>query len=65
MAKLFEEFLGLERFQLFQDNVRVGEEAETMSLVQEAQMQAQEREMTPTETPLPPEVAMAAGQGNM
>ena len=65
VAKLFEEFLGLERFKLFQDNVRVGEEAETMALVQEAQMQSQERGMTPTETPLPPELAMAAEQGQM
>jgi hypothetical protein len=63
VAKLFEEYLGLERFAMFQENIRVDEEAETASLTQEAQMQLQEREMTPTEPQLPPEVEqMMRGQ---
>ena len=64
VAKLFEEYLGVERFGLFQENVRVDEESETAALVQESQMQLQEREQTPLEPELPPEVeAMMRGQG--
>ena len=64
VAKLFEEYLGVERFGLFQENVRVDEESETAALVQESQMQLQEREKTPLEPELPPEVeAMMRGQG--
>ena len=59
IAQLFEEFLGLERFQLFQENIRIQEDAESQSLIQEAQMQLQERELTPTEPQLPPEVEAA------
>jgi len=64
IAQLFEEFLGLERFQLFQENIRIQEDAESQSLIQEAQMQLQERELTPTEPQLPPEVE-AAMRGQM
>jgi len=56
VAKMFEEFLGLDRFQLFQDNIRIAEQAETAELTQEVQMNLQERELTPTEAPLPPEI---------
>lgn len=65
IAKMFEESLGLERFALFQENVRVEEEVETASLAQEAQIQLQEREMTPTEPSLPPEVEAAMKQGTL
>jgi len=60
IAKMFEEYLGLERFKLFQENVRVYEDAETQQLVQEAQMQLEEQALTQTEPPLPPE--MTQGQ---
>jgi hypothetical protein len=56
IAKLFEEYLGLERFKLFQENVRVYEDAETQSLVQEASMQLEEQSLTDTSPPLPPEM---------
>lgn len=56
VAKMFEEFLGLDRFQLFQDNIRIAEQAETAELTQEVQMNLQERELTQTEAPLPPEI---------
>jgi hypothetical protein len=49
VAKLFEEYLGLSRFDLFQENIRIFEEVETQGLVQEAQMQLQERAATPIE----------------
>jgi hypothetical protein len=49
---------------LFQENVRIQEDAESQSLIQEVQMQLQEREMTPTEPQLPPEVE-AAMKGQM
>ena len=61
IAKMFEEYLGLERFKLFQENVRVYEDAETQQLVQEAQMQLEEQALTQTEPPLPPEIT----QGQM
>lgn len=58
VAKLIEEYLGLEKFSLYQENVRVFEEVETQSLVQEATAQLQETAATPTETnmgvPMPP-----------
>lgn len=58
VAKLIEEYLGLEKFALYQENVRVFEEVETQSLVQEATAQLQETAATPTETnmgaPMPP-----------
>jgi hypothetical protein len=59
IAKLFEEFLGIDEFELVRDNIRISEETETASMAQEAHMQLQEREMTPTEPELPPEVEAA------
>lgn len=64
VAKMIEEYLGLERFSLFQENVRVQEDAETQSLVQEATMQLQEVAMTPTETEaadMPPQQQIPQG----
>lgn len=59
VAKLVEEFLGLEKFMLYQENVRIFEEVETQSLAQEAVAQMQETAATPTETqpaaPMPPQ----------
>lgn len=59
VAKLVEEFLGLEKFMLYQENVRIFEEVETQSLAQEATAQLQETAATPTETeqaaPMPPQ----------
>lgn len=58
VAKLVEEFLGLEKFMLYQENIRIFEEVETQSLAQEAVAQMQETAATPTETqleaPMPP-----------
>ena len=64
VAKLFEEFLGLDRFALFQDNVRVFEEAETMSLAQQAQKQLQEEYMTDPNLSAEDEAAVLS-QGQM
>jgi hypothetical protein len=56
IAKLFEEFLGLERFQLFGENIRIHEDAETQAVAQEAQRALQEADMTETDTPLPADI---------
>lgn len=54
MARLIEDVFGLERFQLFQDNVAVTEAAETASLVSQAQETLEVEEVTPT-APVPEE----------
>lgn len=58
IAKLMEEYLGLDRFELYEENVRVQEEAETQALVVEAQAQVQELAATPTETAMPQQQGM-------
>ena len=63
VAKLIEEYLGLEKFALYQENVRVFEEVETQSLVQEATAQLQETAATSTETQM--EAPMPPQQGQM
>lgn len=51
VAKLIEEYLGLEKFELYGENVRVLEESETQGLIQEASMRLQETAITPMEQP--------------
>lgn len=64
VAKLLEEYLGLDKFALFQDNVRVFEDAETMSLAQQSQKQLQEEYMTDPNLTAEEEAAVLA-QGQM
>jgi hypothetical protein len=63
VAKLLEEYLGLDKFALFQDNVRVFEDAETMSLAQQSQKQLQEEYMV--DPNLTAEEAAVLAQGQM
>jgi hypothetical protein len=64
VAKLLEEYLGLDKFALFQDNVRVFEDAETMSLAQQSQKQLQEEYMVDPNLTADEEAAVLA-QGQM
>lgn len=49
IAKLVEELLGLERFHIFGDNVRITEAAETQQFVSQAEEDRQVADATPTE----------------
>lgn len=51
LAKMIEEMLGLERFMLYQDNVRVSEQMETAGLADQAQEDLEVAGQTPTEAP--------------
>lgn len=46
-AKMFEDILGLDRFQLVRENVRVEESTESARLIQESQRQVEEESFTP------------------
>lgn len=52
LAKLFEEVMGLERFGLFQDNIRIIEQMETQRLTQTAQESLDVESTIDTEIPL-------------
>lgn len=55
VAKLVEELLGLDRFQLYQDNIQLFESAETASMASQVQEDIAVADATPTEAPaLPP-----------
>lgn len=58
VAKLSEELLGLSRFQLFGDNIRVMEQAETQQFVSQAEEDRMVADATPTEGEQPPPEAM-------
>lgn len=65
-AKLFEDLLGLERFQLVSDHIRLHEQAEAQQLINVLQQQTIETDMAdPNAAPLPPEMEqiMAGMQG--
>jgi hypothetical protein len=51
IAKLFEEFLGVEQFALYQDNVRVTETHETQQFVEQSQEDLAVTNATPSEAP--------------
>ena len=52
LAKLVEDTLGLERFQLFRDNVAVYEQAETQRALNTTQEDVEMNAITPTEAPV-------------
>lgn len=49
MAEMIQDNLGLARYDLFQPNIRIGEQMESAQMTQEAQAQLQMSAMTPTE----------------
>jgi hypothetical protein len=55
LSKLVEDVLGLERFDLFQDNVAVLEQADTQRLMNQAQEDIEVEDATPTEEDIPTE----------
>ena len=52
LAKLVEEVLGLQRFQLVQDNIAIFEQAETQRLLNQTQEDLEVEQMTPTQGPM-------------
>lgn len=58
LAKMFEEVLGLDRFELFGENIRVLEDVETQQLASQGQEDVMAADMTPTEAPDIPEEMM-------
>ena len=51
IAKMMEELLGVERFAIFQENIRVLEQAETQQLISQATEDVMVADATPTEAP--------------
>ena len=52
IAQLIEELLGLEKYGIFAENIRVLEQSETQKLVNSAQQQIDVEDQTPTEEPV-------------
>jgi hypothetical protein len=62
LAKLMEQLLGMERFELVQDNVRITEQLETTQLAQTAQQMVMEQ-MQPQGNPNDPNAMAGRPQG--